>query len=136
MKTYKKLITLPTFEERVMYLKTNGHVGKDTFGYERWINQRFYQSAEWKQFRSRIILRDLGHDLAMPGDEYEIFGRIIIHHIVPLTKEDIDNLSPKMLDPNNVITTTLDTHNLIHYGLKVPTRQEIERKPNDTCPWK
>ena len=132
---YSELITLPTFIERFRYLKLDGSVGMDTFGHDRWLNQVLYRSAEWKRFRNGIIVRDNGCDLGDP--DRPIFGKILIHHINPLTIEDVLNRSPKIFDEENVICTQLITHNAIHYGDESILYQEpITRKPNDTCPWK
>lgn len=135
MKTYSELIMLPTFEERFEYLKLNGRVGEDTFGYDRYLNQIFYTTKEWRDFRDRIIFRDNGCDLGMP--DRQIFGRIYIHHIVPLTKEDLLNRNDCLLNPENVICVSYDTHNAIHYGdaTKLPS-DPIIRTKNDTCPWR
>ena len=135
IKTYSELISIPTFEERYNYLKLYGIVGEDTFGHKRWLNQNFYHSIEWLRFRDEIILRDGGCDLAFKG--FEIFDSVLIHHINPITYEDILNRNPSVLDPENVVCTTLSTHNAIHYGNeKVTTIIPIERRKNDTCPWK
>ena len=135
IRTYSELITIPTFEERFEYLKLNGSVGLETFGHDRYLNQILYNSQEWRRFRPEIIVRDNGCDLACEG--YEIFGKILIHHINPITAKDILNRNPKVFDPENVITTVHNTHNAIHYGdenllITVP----IERSRNDTCPWR
>lgn len=135
VKTYSELIKLPTFEERYEYLRFQGVVGEDTFGFERYLNQRFYQSAEWKRIRRHIIARDLGCDLGVKG--YEIYEPIIIHHLNPLTKHDILGRTEYLTNPEFLICTTQRTHNAIHYGdnnllAKAPT----ERKQNDTCPWR
>ena len=144
-RTYSELITIPTYEERFKYLHINGAVGKDTFGYERYLNQILYSSPEWKSFRNNIIIRDNGCDLACNG--YEINGwkdangkihraRIIVHHMNPITVEDVVNHNPIIFDPENVITTVLSTHNAIHYGdEKLLITGPIVRSPNDTCPW-
>lgn len=135
MKTYSELITLPTFEERYEYLRIGGRVGEETFGFHRWLNQVLYHSDEWRSFRDPIIVRDDGNDLAMHG--FKILGSIIIHHINPITYDDVINRNPKVFDPNNVITTKLSTHNAIHYGDKSQlVLGPIERKKNDTCPWR
>ena len=135
IKTYSALITIPTFAERVEYLKLSGIVGRDTFGYDRYLNQILYNSPEWKRFRRDIIIRDNGCDLACEG--YEIRGRIIIHHINTISIEDIVNRNPMVFDPENVITTTHNTHNAIHYGDKeLLVTVPIERSANDTCLWK
>lgn len=135
IKTYSELITFPTFEERYRYLRIGGTVGKETFGHDRYLNQILYKSNEWKDFRGDMIIRDRGNDLACEG--FEIFGLVLVHHIDPITVEDVLRRHPKIFDPENVITTTLNTHNAIHYGdesmlvLSFP-----ERRRNDTCPWK
>ena len=135
IRTYSELITIPTFEERFEYLKLNGTVGLETFGHDRYLNQILYNSPEWRRFRPKIIVRDNGCDLACEG--YEIFGKILIHHINPITINDILNESSIVFDPENLITTTFRTHNAIHYGDESCIISEpIERRPNDTCPWK
>lgn len=135
IKTYSELITIPTFEERFEYLKLDGQVGVETFGFNRYLNQAFYKSDEWLSIRDYVITRDNGCDLGMEG--YEIYGRILIHHINPITKDDIIQRSRILLDPENLITTVKRTHDAIHYGnsnllMKAP----IERRKNDTCPWR
>ena len=135
IRTYSELITLPTFEERFNYLKLKGQVGKDTFGFDRWLNQIFYRDLEWKSVRDYVIVRDNGCDLGVDG--YEINGRILVHHMNPISKEDILERSKYLLDPEFLISTVHNTHNAIHYGdedllIKTP----IERTKNDTCPWK
>lgn len=135
MKTYKDLSALPTFKERFLYLKLNGVVGKDTFGFDRIFNQRFYSSPEWKRVRNEVIIRDNGCDLGIEG--FDIYGRIIIHHINPITLADIDNHSKILLDPDNLICVSYDTHNAIHYGDEsLLVIAPVERKKNDTCPWR
>ena len=134
-KTYSELITIPTFEERYEYLRLDGVVGEATFGYDRYLNQILYTSKEWRKFRDDIIIRDNGCDLACPG--FEIPVRAIVHHINPITVEDVVNRHPKVFDPENVITVSHNTHEAIHYGdetllIIAPN----ERTPNDTCPWK
>ena len=126
---------MPTFEERFLYLQLDGSVGKETFGFNRYLNQTLYRSDEWRSIRDQIIIRDNGCDLGMYG--YEIQGRILIHHLNPITKEDIINRSSVIFDPNNLVCVSHITHNAIHYGNegllpKVPK----ERTKNDTCPWK
>ena len=134
-KSYSELIRLPTYLERFRYLQINGAVGAETFGYDRYLNQILYRTGEWKRFRRDIILRDNGCDLAC--EDYEIFGRILVHHINPITVDDVFNRDPKIFDPNNVITTTLDTHNAIHYGdERLLVMDPIVRTKNDTCPWR
>lgn len=135
MKTYKELSQIQTFEERFEYLKLNGIVGKSTFGFDRIFNQRFYNSVEWKHIRDYVIIRDNGRDLGIIG--HDIYGKILIHHMNPISIEDIANRSEFLLDPNFLICVSHDTHNAIHYGdfgLLIPIA--IERKKNDTCPWR
>lgn len=135
IKTYSELITLQTFEDRFNYLQLRGEVGKSTFGHNRYLNQILYNSPEWRRFRNEIIIRDNGCDLACDG--YEIYGRALIHHINPITVEDIVNRNPMVFDPENVITTVHSTHNAIHYGDEsLLPKSPIERKQNDTCPWR
>ena len=135
IKTYSELITLPTFEERYRYLRLEGAVGVDTFGFDRIFNQQFYTSAAWRRVRDEVIIRDNGCDLGMPG--HEIVGKIIIHHINPIGLDDLDRHADILLNPEYLITTMHATHNAIHYGderLLITT--PIERSKNDTCPWK
>lgn len=135
IRTYSELITIPTFEERYNYLKLNGIVGKETFGYDRYLNQLLYRSSVWRSFRDRIIIRDNGCDLACEG--FELQSRIIIHHIDPITVEDILNKHPKVFDPENVVSTSHNTHLAIHYGDKnLISIGPINRYKHDTCPWK
>lgn len=134
-KCYSELIALPTFIERYRYLKLDGIVGEDTFGFKRWLNQVLYTSSDWKSFRREIARRDNGCDLAVQG--FEVYGPVIIHHIVPITYEDVLNRSKCLFDPENVILTQLGTHNAIHYGNEsLLNIAPVERTPNDTCPWK
>ena len=135
MKTYQELISFATFEDRFNYLKLSGAVGDETFGSRRWVNQIFYKSPEWLSFRDRVIRRDNGCDLGIEGRE--IFGPIIIHHINPITLDDIVERDPKVFDMNNVISTMHSTHNAIHYGdVNNLILDPVERKANDTCPWR
>lgn len=135
IKTYLELSNLHTFDERFNYLKLNGVVGKDTFGFDRYLNQTLYRSKEWKAIRDRVIFRDNGCDLGMYG--YEIQGHILIHHMNPITKEDILNRNPIIFDLNNLICVTHKTHNAIHYGDKnLLSMIPKERSKNDTCLWK
>ena len=132
---YSDLIQLPTFIQRYRYLKIGGIVGEETFGYDRYLNQILYRSPEWKRFRRDIIIRDEACDLACEG--YEIVGKILIHHINPITVRDIEMRDPKIFDPENVISVTLNTHNAIHYGDEsLLITEPLERTPYDTCPWK
>jgi len=134
-KSYKELIKLNSFEERYRYLRLTGHVGEDTFGWDRYLNQLLYRSQRWKQTRDKAIVRDEGCDLGMP--DRPIKGRVIVHHINPLTLQDIEKDSDKLYDLNNLICCSHGTHNAIHYGDE--SMLDIlppERTPNDTCPWK
>ena len=133
-KTYGELITFPTFEERLEYLRLGGGVGHATFGFDRHINQHFYRSHEWKRVRRLVLLRDNGCDLGIPG--YEIHVEPLIHHINPLSVEDVVHRADWILDPEFLITTTHDTHNAIHYGTTSPYPKVVaERIPNDTKLW-
>ena len=132
MKTYSELITIPSFEERVKYLQTGSMIGDFTFGGSRILNQTLYRSPEWRRFRNDVIVRDEGCDLAVKG--MDIYGKIIIHHINPITIEDVKNRSPKIFDMENVVCVSHNTHELIHYGGEVKAYEE--RKPGDTCPWR
>ena len=135
IKTYSELITIPSFIDRFNYLKLGGLVGQETFGFDRYLNQTLYTSNEWKRFRSDIIIRDNGLDLACDG--YEIGGKIIVHHIDPLTIQDIIRRDPKIFDPENVICVSMNTHNAIHYGDEsLLFTEPIVRTKNDTCPWR
>lgn len=135
IRTYTELIHIPTFKERFEYLKLDGSVGSETFGFDRYLNQIFYNSKEWRRLRNEIIVRDKGCDLACNG--YEIQGNIIIHHMNPITIEDIIDRNEDILNPEYLISTVLSTHNAIHYGDKnLLINEPIERRKNDTCPWK
>lgn len=133
-RTFSELQTLDTFDERYEYLKLGGSVGLDTFGHERWLNQSFYRSREWRQVRIRVIARDLGCDLGVPG--FEIVKQIQVHHMNPMRSRDIYDFDPEILDPEFLISVSHETHNAIHYGEDVPRRLvAIERQPNDTTLW-
>ena len=135
IRTYSELILLPTFEERFKYLQLNGRVGDDTFGFDRYINQKFYRSADWKRIRDQIIIRDNGCDLALEG--YEIYGRILIHHMNPITVKDVELSTEYLMNPEYLVCVTHNTHNAIHYGdEKQIITGPIVRTKNDTCPWK
>ena len=136
IKTYSELIKLPTFEERYEYLKIGGMVGEETFGFDRYLNQIFYNSDEWKSVRSYVITRDQGCDLGVP--DREIRGnKILVHHMNPITKEDILNRSDILLNPEYLITTVKNTHDAIHYGdSELLYQGPIVRTKNDTCPWR
>lgn len=135
IKTYSELIKLQTFEERFQYLKLNGVVGEETFGFDRYLNQAFYQSPEWRSLRNYIIIRDNGCDLGIA--DRELNSRIYIHHMNPITKEDILAMNEYVMNPEYLICVSKTTHDAIHYGdesllLSVP----VERSKNDTCPWR
>lgn len=135
VKTYTELIRVPEFEERFQYLRLRGEVGAETFGWERYLNQILYHSRKWRKARDAVIIRDNGCDLA--HEDYQIYDRIIVHHLNPLTPEQIENDSDLIYDPEFLVCTTDRTHKAIHYGdsnllLKLP----VERKRWDTCPWK
>lgn len=135
IKTYSELITFSTFEDRFEYLQLKGIVGQETFGFDRYLNQILYNSKEWKHLRNKIIVRDNGCDLALEG--FEIYGRILIHHINPITIDDVIKRRGIVFDPENLICVTHNTHNAIHYGDKsLLITGPIERRANDTCPWK
>lgn len=131
--TYSELIRIPSYEERYQYLKLNGRVALRTFGSSRYLNQALYHSKEWKDLKNRIILRDNGCDLGVDG--YEIYDRIYIHHLNPISKDDILNRDPKVLDPDNLICTSYKTHEAIHYGDESLLNLLVDRKPGDTTLW-
>lgn len=134
-KTYSELSKLKTFKERFEYLKCQAKVGEETFGAERYLNQRLYGSPEWKAFRREIIIRDNGCDLGI--EDRNIMTRIEIHHINPITKEDVINRKRNLMDPENAICVSSDTHKAIHYGdYSLIPQDVVERRPNDMCPWK
>jgi hypothetical protein len=133
-RTYRELRRLETFEERFHYLSLGGNVGESTFGFDRWLNQYFYKSREWKSARDQVIIRDHGCDLGVPG--YEIFVDLLVHHMNPLTRDDIEHGEEWLVDPDILITTSLQTHNAIHYGNeRLLPRGPIERKSGDTTLW-
>lgn len=135
LRTYSELAQLPTFRERFEYLKLDGTIGEDTFGFDRYLNQIFYKSKEWAAVRREVIIRDNGCDLGMDG--YEIRGKILIHHMNPIRQQDILMRSELLLNPEYLITTVLSTHNAIHYGdEKLLPIVPLERSRNDTCPWR
>ena len=135
IRTYSELITIPTFEERFEYLQLKGSVGKDTFGYDRHLNQVLYRSPEWKRLRNQIIIRDCGCDLACEG--YDIHSKVLIHHLNPITVEDVLARSRKVFDPDNLVCVSHNTHNAIHYGdVDLLVAGPIIRTKNDTCPWR
>ena len=135
IRTYSELVKIPSFEARFEYLRLNGSVGEDTFGYDRYLNQLFYRSQKWKRIRDQVIIRDNGCDLGVDG--YDIHSNVIIHHMNPITMDDIKRESEFLLDPEYLITTTHRTHNAIHYGdMSILPARPIERRRNDTCPWR
>jgi hypothetical protein len=134
IRTYSELRQLETFEERYHYLELKGVLGQATFGFDRWINQRFYRSPEWKYVRNRVIIRDNGCDLGILG--FEIFSGLIIHHMNPLTVNDLKIGDERIINPNFLITTSLQTHNAIHYGdQNLLPRGPIVREAGDTTLW-
>ena len=135
IRTYSQLIKFKTFEERFQYLKLDGAVGQATFGFDRYLNQQLYRSHEWKKVRDEVIVRDNGCDLAMEG--FDIYGRVYVHHMNPILINDIRERSEFLLNPEYLICVSFDTHNAIHYGDEsLLPREPVERKPNDTTPWK
>ena len=135
IKTYSELIALPTFEERYRYLRLRGSVGKDTFGFDRYLNQNFYRSLEWKRIRDQVIVRDNGCDLGI--EDRMIPGRVMIHHMNPITELDIIQATDILLNPEYLICVSHTTHNAIHFGDEdLLITNPVVRTPNDTCPWK
>lgn len=136
IRTYSELSKLSTFEERYEYLKLDGIVGKETFGFDRYLNQKFYQNdPEWKRVRDYVIIRDSGCDLGIEGRE--IYDSIIVHHMNPITTDDLINRTEFLLDPEYLISTVKRTHDAIHYGDEnLLMKGPVERTKNDTCPWR
>lgn len=135
IKTYSELIKLPTFEERFQYLKLSGAVGKETFGFDRYLNQNFYRSAAWKRVRDQVIVRDNGCDLGI--EDRSIYGKILIHHMNPINDKDILNVTDILLNPEYLICVSHITHNAIHYSDEnLLANEPVVRFMNDTCPWK
>lgn len=134
IRSYSGLRRLETLEDRFRYLSLRGEVGQTTFGYDRWINQQFYTSTQWRNMRNHVIARDIGRDLGVEG--YEIHDRIYIHHMNPMTPEQIQNADPRILDPEFLICVTHKTHNAIHYGDEgLLPKPLVERRPGDTTLW-
>lgn len=134
IRTYSELITLPTFNERFKYLKLDGKVGNATFGSDRFLNQIFYQSYEWRKIRNEIIVRDLGCDLGIEG--LDIHSKILIHHMNPISAKDLIERSDFLMNPEYLICTCKRTHDAIHYGDEsVLCEEPVVRRPGDTCPW-
>ena len=135
VRTYSELKTLSTFEERFRYLQLDGKVGEETFGFDRYLNQMFYTSSEWRSIRDAVIIRDNGCDLGIA--DREIYGRILIHHMNPITKNDILTRSEFLLNPEYLICTYKVTHDAIHYGdASLLIKAPVERSRFDTCPWR
>ena len=135
LRCYTELIQLPTFKERYEYLRLGGIVGKDTFGFDRYLNQKFYHSAEWKKIRRYVIIRDEGRDLGMEG--YELHKDLFVHHMNPINPNDLIDVTEAVLNPEYLICVSKQTHNAIHFGdASLLPQLPIIRTPNDTCPWK
>lgn len=135
LRTYSELSRLQTFRERFKYLRLDGIVGAETFGFDRYLNQMFYNSDEWKAVRKTVIIRDNGCDLGVKG--YDIHGKIIVHHMNPFSIDDVLHRKEELLDPEFLISTVLNTHNAIHYGDEsLLPLEPIVRTINDTCPWR
>lgn len=135
IRTYSELVTMHSFEDRFRYLKLSGSVGYDTFGFDRYLNQSFYKSREWRKIKDEVIVRDNGCDLGVEG--FDIYGRIYIHHMNPITVDDIIQQTELLLNPEYLICTSFNTHQAIHYGDETNlTLLPKERSKNDTCPWK
>ena len=133
-RSYRELCHIPSFEDRFAYLNLHGSVGVETFGFDRWINQQFYKSRDWRDIRNHVIVRDNGCDLGVPG--WDIHGALLIHHINPISAADITGRNPQILDPDNLITTSLNTHNAIHYGdATLLPKPLVERAVGDTQLW-
>lgn len=135
-RTYTELSKLKTFDERFKYLLLKGKIGIETFGYDRYLNQIFYTSPRWKKRRDEIIIRDNGSDLGLEG--YPIMGRVIIHHLNPITIDDVLDENPDVFNPEYLVCVSHKTHNAIHYGMEEYTKEYklVERRPNDTIPWR
>lgn len=137
IKTYSELITLPTFMERYEYLRIGGTVGEETFGFDRYLNQTFYKTKEWLSVRDYVIVRDQACDLGIADRRIPNGVKILVHHMNPITVDDILNRSKYLLDPEYLISTVKNTHDAIHYGdASLLVSEPIERTPYDTCPWK
>ena len=136
IRTYSELIKIATFEDRYRYLKLSGKIGDDTFGFDRYLNQVFYRSPEWKRIRDQVIVRDKGCDLGV--EAYPIFGKILVHHMNPFTVKDVNLRNEELLDPEYLICVSMDTHNAIHYGddSRILKEVPVVRRPYDTCPWR
>lgn len=134
-RTYTELLTISSFEDRFKYLNLNGAIGKETFGFDRYLNQIFYRSVEWKKVRDYVIIRDQGLDLA--SEDHPIVGKIYVHHMNPISMKDIVDKNDILLDPEYLISVSYETHNAIHYGgLATLPQVPKEREQNDTIPWR
>ena len=136
IRTYSELITLPSLRERYEYLKLGDRIGRETFGFDRWLNQMFYTSDEWRSVRNKIIIRDGGRELGMDGIQYEISNTVYIHHMNPLRKNDILDCTEYLTNSDYLICCSFKMHQDIHYGTYHERYEVVERKPYDTCPWK
>lgn len=135
IRRYSELIRLPTFEERFEYLKLCGNVGESTFGFDRYLNQALYTSQKWRTTRDEVLIRDNACDMGL--EDWPINGKVIVHHMNPLTLEDIENMADEIFDPEYLVCVSHNTHQAIHYGdASLLPKLPIERKPGDTCPWK
>lgn len=135
IRTYSELVTMTSFEDRYKYLRLDGSVGRETFGFDRYLNQAFYNTPKWKRVRDFVIVRDNGCDLGVDG--YEIREKIYIHHMNPISVDDIVGRTEYLIDPEYLISTTHSTHNAIHYGVEeLLNKAPIVRSRHDTCPWK
>lgn len=135
MRTYSELITIPSYADRFAYLKLDGFVGVETFGWDRYLNQQLYRSDIWKHVRNEAIVRDCGNDMAHP--DVPINGKVIVHHMNPVVVDDILKHRDEILDPEFLVCVSFMTHQAIHYGdVRLLPKDPIERKPNDTCPWR
>lgn len=135
IRNYSELITYKNFSDRFEYLKLDGSIGLETFGWDRYLNQMFYRNRDWRSVRDKVIIRDNGCDLGVNG--YDILGEpILVHHMNPITSYDIENLTDYLLNPEYLISTRKSTHTAIHYGTDPMSNTITERTSNDTCPWK
>lgn len=136
IRTYSELVKLPTFRERFLYLQLNGKVGEETFGYDRYLNQVFYHSPEWRRIRKQVLIRDDGGEMGLP--DYPIHGYIYVHHMNPISLKDIDDRKEDILNPEYLICVSKNTHDAIHYSNEdiLIKRDPVVRTPNDTTPWK
>lgn len=138
IRTYTELIRIPDFEGRFNYCKLHGEVGLDTFGFDRYLNQKFYQNEAWRKVRREVILRDSGDFVLDLGcEDHPILGQVYVHHLNPITVDDVIEHSDSILDPNYLICVSGPTHRAIHYGTAAPKQPAfVERRRNDTCPWR